>query len=372
MLPNEYQFTVEEDLLLRYIGGHTTCEESGRVARWMQESTDNEELVIQLYRIYYAQRTKERIQKRNARWAFGKVEQRIRKKTLRTQLKWIAVSAACLLLLISVGANYFLYNDQHVEPQFVTVQTNAGMRTNLTLPDGTLVHLNSASKLVYPVPFDHKERRVLLEGEGFFEVTSDPTHPFIVSVAEDKMRIKVVGTRFNINAYPHEREVYTTLVNGSIVLQFTDASKKLSEKQLDSDTEYAYNLVSRNVVVKEKPLVPNEKATYNMETKRLTVREVLTENEYKWKDGMLIFKNTPMPEVLSKLSNFYNVKFEVLNPVINTYPFAGTFDNRQLFQVLDYLRQIHKIDYTVHEATEDDSNGRKYTIITLNKHVKFK
>ncbi len=364
---DEY-YSMEEALLFRYISGKTTREENERIVRWMQESADNEKLANQVYAIYHAGQTKERIEQRDSHKAFRQVRQTIRRRTLRTSLKWTAVAAACVLFLVSVGMNYFQFSSWvDMKPQFVTIQTNAGMRTNLTLPDGTQVHLNSASKLVYPVPFDPKERRVMLEGEGYFEVTSDTKHPFIVSVAEDNMRIKVLGTRFNINAYPNEREVYTTLVNGAVVLQFTDATKHLTEQQLAVDSEYAYNLISRNVVVKEKPLAPKEKATYNLETKQVAIREVPTENEYMWKEGVLIFKDTPMPEVVSKLSNFYNVKFVVKNPVINTYPFTGTFDNRQLFQVLDYFKHIHKIDYAIQQATEDDSNGRKYTIVTLNK-----
>lgn len=363
----EEHYRMEEALLLRYISGQTTREENECIVCWMQEDADNEKLVNQLYAIYHAQQTKKRIQQRDTPKAYRRVQQTIRRKALRTSLKWTAVAAACVLFLVSVGMNYFLFSGrEEVKPQFVTIQTNAGMRTSLTLPDGTQVHLNSASKLVYPVPFDPKERRVMLEGEGYFEVTSNTEHPFIVSVAEDNMRIRVLGTRFNINAYPNEREVYTTLVNGAVVLQFTDATKTLTEKQLDVDSEYAYDLISRNVVVKEKPLAPKEKATYNLETKQLAIREVPTENEYMWKDGVLIFKDTPMPEVVSKLSNFYNVKFVVQNPVINTYPFTGRFNNRQLFQVLDYLKQTHKIDYTIRQVTEDDSNGRKYTTVILN------
>lgn len=368
MQPIEDKYNVvENDLLLKYISGRATGEERIRVDHWIQEDAENEKFVLQLAGIYYAQRTKERIQNRDAHQPFYKVQKRIRQRILRVYFRRIAISAACILLFVSISFNYLFLNKTEVETQFVTVQTNAGMRTSLHLPDGTLVYLNSASKLVYPVPFDQKERKVLLEGEGYFEVISDPEHPFIVSVAKDKMRIKALGTRFNVNAYPDEQEIYTTLVNGSVVLQFTDASKKITEKQLDNHHEYAYNLISRNVVEKERELVPQQKATCNPVTQKIGIQEVNTENEYMWKEGKLIFKDTPMPEVLSKLSNFYNVKFEVKNPLINSYPFTGTFDNKQLFQVLDYLELISRIDYKVLQVTEDDSNGRKYTVVVLNK-----
>lgn len=359
--------TIEGSLLLAYVRGVISDKDRIQVEQWILESPGNEKTAEQVATLYHAQQTKTRIEKRDSLAAFEKVKQKKRQKKHRLYLRRIIAAAAVFALLLSVTFNTYLYNKQtNIETQYITIQTNAGMRTNLNLPDGTLVHLNSASKLTYPVPYDSNERKVMLEGEGYFEVKTDPEHPFIVSVSDDRMRVKVMGTRFNINAYPEEDEVYTTLVEGSVLLQYTDATRRTAERRLETKGEVSYSLSSRNIVLEEKKIAPNEKVTYNFVTKKMTTREVNTANEYAWKDGKLIFRNTPMPEVLNKLSNFYNVKFIVKNPVINSYPYTGTYDNKQLFQVLDYLKLTSKINYTLQQATEDDSGGTQHTIVVLD------
>jgi ferric-dicitrate binding protein FerR (iron transport regulator) len=360
--------SIEDTLLLAYVRGTLSGTDRVEVEQWIAQSPENRNMAEQVAALYHAQRTKERIEKRDSEAALEKVQRIKQRQVRRFYLRQAAAVAAGSALLLSIAFKTYLYNKQEVaETQYVTVQTNAGMRTDLSLPDGTLVHLNSASKLTYPIPYDPRERKVMLEGEGYFDVKSDPEHPFIVSVADDRMRIKVLGTRFNINAYPNEEEVYTTLVEGAVLLQYTDAALNTMERRLETKDEALYNLSLRHIVIDEKPLRPNEKATYNFAAKKITVREVNTANEYAWKDGKLIFKNTPMPEVLSRLSNFYNAKFIVIDSVINTYPFTGTFDNKQFFQILDYFRHTSKINYTLRQATEDDSSGTKYTIVTLTK-----
>lgn len=365
----EEQSPIERsDILWRYIRGIASEEETAYVEKWKEEDSGNEKILEQVACIYYAQRTKERILKRDSLSAFEKVQQRKRRQKRRIYLRRAVSIAAGIAFIISLGVNSLLWNKTEIaETQYITVQTNAGMRTNLDLPDGTRVYLNSASKLTYPVPYDPKERKVLLEGEGYFEVRSNPEQPFIVSIANDRMRVKALGTIFNINAYPGEKEIYTTLVEGTVVLQYTDANRDITEKRVETAGEIMYNLSSRHIVMNEQKLIPAEKASYNLPTGKTDIRKVNTINEYAWKEGKLIFKDTPMPEVLSKLSNYYNVKFEIKNPVIREYAFTGTFDNKQLFQILDYFRHTSNINYTIRQVTEDDSNGVKYTTILLDR-----
>lgn len=241
------------------------------------------------------------------------------------------------------------------------------MQTNFNLPDGTLVYLNSASKLIYPIPYDAKERRVCLEGEAYFEVKTNKEYPFIVSVAEDKMRVKVTGTSFNLTAYPGE-EVHTTLVKGAVDIQVVDNQGNSSKHVLNDTTQNViYNYNTDNLIVAQRTILPAEKATFNSSTRKVSIKQVIPEYEYAWKDGKLIFKDTPIPEVLQRLSYYYNVKFDVKDPIIESYRFTGTFQYKQLSQVLDYLQHTNKIKYTIKTTTQDDSNGMKHTIILLEK-----
>lgn len=80
-----------------------------------------------------------------------------------------------------------------------------------------------------------------------------------------------------------------------------------------------------------------------------------------------MFRDTPLPDVLKRLSHFYNVRFEMQDPVLEEYRFTGTFIHRQLFEILDYLKISSNIHYRINQQTEDDSNGIKYTTVVLWK-----
>jgi ferric-dicitrate binding protein FerR (iron transport regulator) len=345
---NTSECELEGCLLIRYIRGISSGEENERVALWLKANPDNEKILLLTARIYHAQRTKERIQNRRPVLAFEKLNQRRQKKAQRIVLKRILAAAACIAIVVSVAANYFLLKQdkQTSQPQYVSIQTNAGMRTNLDLPDGTTVFLNSASKLTYPASFDSNERRVTLEGECYFRVAHNQKQPFIVSVEDKSLDVEALGTEFNLQAYPVEQQVRTTLVKGSV---------KITTQNESGEQEKAI-------------LKPSERATYEM-GKSVQIVRVNTIYDTAWMQGRLMFRDTPVPELLMRLSHFYNVKFEIKDEVINNYTFTGTFENRQLSQVLDYLSISSRIRYKIIETAEDDSQGVKRTKVVLMKRI---
>ena len=336
-------------VILRYIRGEAMDGEKTWVENWLQESEENEKALQQVARIYYAVRTKERMMSRDSLAAYDKVRKEQKKRARKIWLNRIYVAAACFagVLVMSTILSY-LRTDQADTPilsQLITVQANAGMRTHFSLPDGTVAYLNSGSTLSYPVPYDTNERRVFLSGEAYFKVTHNAEQPFIVSVKEDKMRVKVLGTEFNLQAYPGEDEVQTTLVAGAVDIEIMKQGNILSRSELK----------------------PSEKATYMLSSGTVSIASVNTDYDTAWKEGRLMFKDMPLPQVLKKLSYFYNVRFEVKDPVINSYCFTGTFENKQLSQVLDYLKISSQIEYTIEHITADDSREVQYTTVRLKK-----
>ena len=229
------------------------------------------------------------------------------------------------------------------QAQVVTIQANAGMRSQFNLPDGTLVHLNSGSKLSYSIPFDQAQRQVTLEGEAYFQVTHHPEWPFVATVLDDRLKVKVLGTEFNLHAFDDEPNIMLTLVSGKVDVETKGMDNKV----------YAGSLS------------PSEKASYNIHTGQMNIEKVDVQYETAWIEGRLIFKNTVLPDVLKKLSYFYNVKFDVKNEDIKKYRFTGTFDNKQLFQVLDYFQISSDIRYQITQVTEDDSKSVQQTVVVL-------
>lgn len=335
-------------LLWRYIrGGEASAQEEELMEQWLAEDGQREKELLQLASLYDVERTYKRILSRDPEAAFWKTEQRMQTKRCRLWMQQMIPVAACVASLVVLAGTWFFHREEAVEmsPQWVVREANAGMRTHFNLPDGTVVWLNSGSSVTYPEPYEKDHRRVELQGEAYFEVTPDPQKPFIVSVREDRMRIRVLGTAFNVQAYEEENLIHTTLVSGKVNLEIRDGQGRVLEQVLN----------------------PSEKASYDLVGGRMFIAPVNPVYETAWMDGKLMFRDTPLPDVLKRLSHFYNVRFEMQDPVLEEYRFTGTFIHRQLFEILDYLKISSNIHYQINQQTEDDSNGIKYTTVVLWK-----
>lgn len=342
----------DSSIILRYIRNTASEEEKALVGVWLKENPEHEKVLLQIARIYYANRTHERIASRDWLQGYRVAEKKINNRGKRLWFYKISAIAVCFIgvLAISTIISFFLRKSSTVVPQQVTVCANKGVRTCLELPDGSVVYLNSGSILSYPLVYNKKERRVILSGEAYFSVKHDPNHPFVVSVSGDRMNVKVLGTEFNVQAYEGENIIQATLVTGSVDIETKDT----------------------NGMSKVVNLSPSEKATYDLSNNVLGVVKVDVMNEIAWKEGRLVFKDTPLPEVLKHLANFYNVDFKIQDQdsILNSYRFTGTFKNRELPQVLDYLRISSRIDYIIKRMETDDSSSEQREFVLLQKRRK--
>ena len=318
---NNYQ-EIEGSLLLRYINETANNNERKQVDSWLAEDPANHDTLLQVAEIYHAQRTRQRIRQRNPQKALQKLHQRVERRSRRDFLRRLAVAASLLIGMLGIGSMVWNKLQPDVPPQMITVSSNAGMRSQLSLPDGTIVHLNAGSTLIYPSQYDKNERKVQLSGEAYFKVAHNAGHPFVVNAADGKVNIRVLGTEFNLQAYEKDSIVQATLVEGSVQLSVHGRKG--------------------NVL-----LAPSDIATYDIKADQLLLEKVNIAQVSGWMDGRLSFKDTPMPNVLRQLAHFYSVDFDIQDEVIHDYTFTGTFENRPLFQILDYMKISSKIDYTM-------------------------
>lgn len=335
----------DTSILIRYILGISSEKEKSEVLAWLEENPENESTLLQIAQLYYSQRTKQRIQARNPMKAFNNVQHQLQKKMHRVYKYRVLILIASVISIASLGINFYFLKPNESDVQYITMQTNAGMRTNFTLPDGTDVYLNSGTKLTYPICFDTDERRVELNGEGYFKVAHDAKRPFIVNIADKAFELEVLGTEFNMQAYATDEFITTILVKGSVRLAMETTSG-----------------IRKTVV-----LEPSQKANYNPEKKNLHIAYVNPMYETAWIEGKIMFKDTPLPEVLNRLSHFYNVHFQIEDQVINQYTFTGVFEQRHLTQVLDYLSISSQIKYKIIVPEEDDSEEVKQTYVILTR-----
>jgi len=174
-----------------------------------------------------------------------------------------------------------------------------GKSSELLLPDGTKVFLNAGSRLVYPENFTGKTREVFLVGEAFFDVKHDKSHPFIVQV--DDLRIKVLGTRFNVSAYQTDNVVETVLAEGKVSMEQNNAGL------FDKATE----------------LAPNQLASFDRTTKETDVRTVETDNYILWTEGLLKFESTELSRITKRLERYYNIRFHFSEPLLGGLRISG-------------------------------------------------
>lgn len=338
-------------LLLRYLKGEASEEEKCRLGAWMEADAAHEQLLRQTARIYYAHRMHTRIAARDTSTAYEKVCSRLRHRHVVGQLKKISLIAACVAAILGLSTLISSMRDTPSSPaQWITLQANPGTRTHFDLPDGTLVYLNSGSTLSYPSVFDPAERKVNLAGEAYFQVAPDKKHPFKVGVSSDRYIVHVTGTEFNVRAYPEAPSITTTLVSGSVRLEIQQPDGKIHTQTMH----------------------PSEKAVYEPDRGTLRCTSVNTLYETAWIEGKLIFKDTPLPEVLHRLSAYYNVNFTLQDTTLSSYSITGILDNRQLSQALDYLKFSSAIDFRIEEVKTDDSRHTSHPRVILWKKNKNK
>ena len=207
-------------------------------------------------------------------------------------------------------------------------KVNPGVKGMIVLPDGSEVILNSASTLRTPAQFENGKRVVELEGEGYFKVESNPDWPMYVKTLKG-VTVKVTGTEFNLSTYSDDAALKLTLVRGKVSL--------LDEK---NETEVAVR-ENEEIVVGAKAKL--EKPTHKPADLRLNT---------SWKDGYLVFDNTPIREVIKKMERWYGVEITVADSKVMNNTFTASFRSESLQQVLTLLDITCGIKSKIKSPTE--------------------
>lgn len=251
----------------------------------------------------------------------------------------------------SLVVGLFLYSTFSVNQKtpnvlvaYNSVSTTLGEKTNLILPDGTKVNLNAGSNLRYPSTFTATERKVELSGEAFFDVVRNENCPFIVKT--QALSVRVLGTKFNLEAFPEASAINTTLVSGKVIIE-----KELNHKM---------------ILLTE--MKPNDRAIYQKDDQEISLSTEKDINQYiAWKDGKLVFLNDPIEEVAKKLGLWYNVSVVIQSEELKKSHFTGTFTNETIEKVLTLLSVSSPIDYKINDNTHREANSPKRQIILTSR-----
>lgn len=256
---------------------------------------------------------------------------RNRRSRLRNRMSLVFAS---LFLPMAAGMIFLLTRRDASSDAMAELRSAPGTVASITLPDSTRIWLNSDSRISYPLSFSGDTREVYLDGECYFKVAKNEKQPFLVH--SNDMTVKVTGTEFNVEAYDLPgRNITTTLVQGSVTV-LSDGNDPVHMR-------------------------PGQSAELNTDDGSISVTSVDTRVATAWKDGRLVFSQTPFAEALRMIENRFNVAFEIENPQLNNLRFTGVFKSQGLESILASFT----ISENIHFQRANPTDTQERELITV-------
>lgn len=314
---------LNSELILKHLSGHTSDEETEQLTNWVNENAENQNLFAEMQNSYIYLASS--LSPDNQKSAFNEIINQISntKEKKRISVGRIYSIAAAILLPLVLGgfAWFYQWSSGSSEPElFTEIVAPPKHNSQITLSDGTQVWLSPESKLRYSQNYGLKTRNVILDGEGYFEVTKNQEKPFTVETGH--LKVKVLGTSFNLEAYSNEAIVRTTLVRGSL--------------QIESE------LISKDVL-----LSPGDRISFDVNSRQITSEKVNTEIYRLVKDGMIIFKRNTLTEVCRKLERWFMIPIELNDTNNQDLLFTAKFQDESIERILQILNMTIPINYQI-------------------------
>jgi transmembrane sensor len=249
-----------------------------------------------------------------------RIDRDINRKSSTFNSKWVMGIAASLLLCCFIGAYYLnTGRPSNKKEVFTAFSTRAGQQKVIMLSDGSRIVANHLTKVTYPETFNKNTREVYLQGEAFFDIKHEVTRPFIVHAG--KLTVHVLGTSFNIKAYPKESSTTVSVATGKVGVT---TSK-----------------------MKAQFLLPNQQLQYHNKDGVFQNMQTTPDEILSWQKGTMIFKQEALGNITAILERRYNVSIQVNYPMLLEKQITGRFHNKTLTEVLDILSQTGGFTYNI-------------------------
>ncbi len=245
---------------------------------------------------------------------------------LRRVLPLLAAAAA-LLIVFFAALSWYGERDKGFDTAPTVLIVQKGSKTKATLPDGSVIWVNSDTKLEILPSFGDKDRRIKLSGEAYFKIAHDDACPFIVEASS--LAVKVHGTSFNVSNYPNDPEIRVALIEGSVELIGADGDSHL--------------------------LNPQQTMLYKRKTKSFVLSKLNTSDQSAWRESKYIFKDKHFKMIVTELERMFDVDIQVLDDRLLQRKFTGDFvQNESITEILDVMASVGEFTY--------ERIGRKITI----------
>jgi transmembrane sensor len=312
---NETDQSEMDILLAAYFAGEADSMERAQVEAWINASEENRKYFESSQKIWNAagQLVADKTFNTDAAWKKLKAEidaQSSRTAPVKRNYSWTA--AAGVILLVGIASLLWFMRDGENTIQTMTVASAAEV-INDTLPDGSLISLNKNSQLSYPSSFNGEQREVTLNGEAFFDVSHDAEHPFVIHT--EMMDVKVLGTSFNVRAYPGGDSVHVSVNTGKVQC-----------------------MAGRDTVI----IMPGEYAVYTKGNRSIRKGQEDNPNRSAYRDRIFRFNNTSLGVAVQQLNDAYGCNIVLENEALKTCTFTITkvFNNEPVGNIIEAIEVI--------------------------------
>jgi len=317
-------FEIDEEVLVAFLKGELDAAQAAAVEAWYDRSAANRRMLGQVYYILYVSDRINDAAGIDVERSLRQFKRRMhagRRISLRRSAVRIAAAAVIAAVLLAGGLTTVLLSKRLAQP--VTVVTQLGERSQVVLPDGTKVWLNSSSSVEYVAPFFSRQRRVKMEGEAYFEVEHDRRAPFVVST--NGLDIEVLGTRFNIRNDDSDHRITTVLLEGAVK---------------------AYASGDEKAAVR---LRPSQQLVFDTRTGAMRLTdEPSADRSINWIDGRFCFEHDTFGEIVAELKRYYNVDIRFMDEALRSERFSGDFRVEDgIYHIMSVLQLTYKFTYKV-------------------------
>ena len=317
---------MDEEILIRFLRNQCTTEEVDRISRWIAADKANADRFFEMEHLWSLKDEQRYAERHEISAAYKLLLSKIRQREYPQRRKYRISPrrfsyAAILFLLGLLSITIYMSRGDGATTRNI-IEVPNGQHASLTLSDGTRVCLNSGSRLVYPSDFSGEERVVELTGEGYFEVTKKGDSPFIVTIPS--LSVKVLGTRFNVRAYPGEDDE-VTLERGKVEVYLDIPANGRQGNRL--------------------ALRPNQRLVYTV-GREVSIDEVNPADETSWTTGGFSFDNRPLGHIMRELERRFNVRIHMQDEQLSQEIFTcHTEAGASLERILDALRNTGGLTY---------------------------
>lgn len=322
------------NLLCRYLAGESDEQENEKLYHWLTESPEHMQEFIQNKQTW-DNITLAQTSKLDAPAIYRNLKKKIR-GSHQSKHRFITLANIAASLLLVLGITFLLDKTTKNTSSYNShITTSRAEQKKIVLPDQTIIWLNSESQLSYNTQKSGC-REVLLSGEAFFEVAKDTLHPFIVKT--QNIKIKVLGTKFNVNSYEGNNKIETTVIEGHVAV---------SSRQ--------------NITGHEKlHLLANDQATFSKNNQKFDLAKVDANAYSLWTQGQLCFKEEALPEIIKILERHFNIDITLNDETLKEYIFTATFEkDKSIKDILEVFKLTSPMDYSL--------TGNQITIYLKNE-----